>query len=298
MHPHTPSDPARSRRTSRRRALALLGAGGAAGLGTLLSARPAPSAHDGTNALHVGAFNHAPDGASTALVGRPDEHHPVLSVVHEGAQRAFEVSGRTHLAADVERDVLTVVNTLASELAGGISATVRGSDDPELGGAHGVEGVALGPHGVGVIGVSGEGPDYGAGPAVGVQGQSGSGVGVLGIASRSGTGVEARSHVEGGAEQKDFDGIALAVRGRPQFNTAGEGVIAAGADSAFVEHPAVTEHCHVCATLVDDPGASAISWISRAPGRGFTVHLTRPLRRRGPDVRVSYLIVEPEFLVP
>ena len=159
--------------------------------------------------------------------------------------------------------------------------------------------------GVGVAGVSMSATGgFGEGPGTGVQGSAGTGTGVKGFSGGSGTGVEGESLSGVGVRAMSDTGIALlaanggpdigvalAVNGRSHFDTAGAGVIRAGARSAFVAAPAVTADSHVSVTLTRDPGPdNAVQWVEPAPNAGgFTVHLLRRVRR---DTSLTFLIVE------
>lgn len=203
--------------------------------------------------------------------------------------KALQVTGVVDITADFAgREVVIIESNHAGE--GALSANAR------VGGI-GVEGAAFpteqelefedqkAGYGVRGIAMSAEG-GYGEGPGVGVHGQSGSGTGVLGI-SQSGTAVEARSGVEG-----DGTGIALLVRGKSMFSTAGSAVIPAGQSSVFVANGAVTSESHISVTLVGNPGVRALQWVERAPGTGFTVHLTTAGPK--PATPLTYFVVEPE----
>lgn len=188
------------------------------------------------------------------------------------------VGGTAHVGANVEGDALTVDNGHP----GGDGISAHSSSN------HAVEGVALGGAGVtGVVGVTGEGAQYGAGPGTGVRGSSGSGNGVEGIATGGGNGVEARCGVGGNS----LEGRALLVRGKSAFSTAGSSFVPAGRNNVFVPNPAVTDESHITVTLAGDPGQRELRWVERRPGSGFAVHLTSANQR--PRTPLTYLIVEP-----
>jgi hypothetical protein len=107
---------------------------------------------------------------------------------------------------------------------------------------------------------------------VGVQGISGTGIGVQAISA---------------------DGMALDVVGTAHFSTAGNDAVAAGQNSRFVANPAVTAVSHISVTLNGDPGPRLLRWVNRSPGAGFTVHFTGGPPGQRPEVPFTYLIVEP-----
>jgi hypothetical protein len=259
-----------------------MGAGGVAVLATQVPRKDALAGHDDTNVLHLGEQNTAPAGKFTQITA--DAGAVLLLHNDNPAGGGLGVGGRSNIVADVpaaEGDTLFVENQHVDGGGGGaISAVARG--------AHGVEGAAFPSElseGIGVRGVSlsAEG-GFGEGPGSGVDGISGTGIGVLGE-TRHGTGVEARS---------DFpDGFALVVRGKSLFSTAGSAVIPAGQNSVFVANADVAGDSHISVTLVSDPGPRAIRWVERDEGSGLTVHLSSaPLRQR-PETHLTYLIVGP-----
>lgn len=247
--------------TSRRRLLAFLGAGGVAAFAGLFSRNEAQAGHDGTNVLHLGEANHAPAGS---------------------------LAGSTFLNANPQGPALQV-NNFQTGGAEGIIVTARGL-------APALNGHAFGSSPVGVHGISHLSPapeDFGKGSGIGVKGVSGTGAGVEGT-SQSGPGVRGVkvSGATGPAVEAISPDIALQVFGKSAFSTAGSAVIAGGEDAHFVPNPVVTGESHISLTLAGDPGPSQVSWIEQDPGSGFTVHLSRPLRK-GSDVPLTYLIVEP-----
>lgn len=284
MSPDSSSEVPESSWATRRCLLALGGAGGAAGLATLLSQDRAWAGHGGTNVFHLGQDNTNPAGSETQLNANGDGHALILAAGDSGP--AFQVQGGSNMTSDTAADVgdtLFVSNESTGAAGGGaISATAHGD-------AHAIEGVTLSENGVGVQGISGGDP-YGEGPGTGVVGHTGTGVGVLGIATGTGVGVEAHSRVEAHS-----DGLALAVRGKSAFSTAGSAVVPAGQESVFVENAAVTGNSHITVTLTTDPGDRQVSWVDRDPGSGFTVHLTQAPPPRRPETSLTYLIVEPGF---
>ncbi|MGH2753481.1 MAG: hypothetical protein ACRDLB_03540 [Actinomycetota bacterium] len=220
----------------------------------------------------------------------------VGGVFSSNSGKGLQVDGPASISANVPADsgdALFVENQHEGAegvwAGGGISATSQGG--------HGVEGLSspnefLGPDGdpqlgIGVRGVAMSAEGGWDGPGDGVHGQSGSGTGVLGI-SESGTAVEARSGTEG-----DGTGIALLVRGKSVFTTAGSAVIPAGDNSVFVANSDVTGDSHISVTLAGDPGPRNLAWVQRDPGNGFTVHLTSAPPPKRPATPFTYLIVEP-----
>jgi hypothetical protein len=209
----------------------------------------------------------------------------------------LQVDGRATIFADGEFDTLLVDNQSSGEFTGAISATARGQKA--------VEGVGLGSETVGVIGVSGEGPEYGMGPGTGVRGLSGTGTAVHGFSGGTGTGVDGESQSGIGvrgisntgigvqALNASVEGFALAVGGKSKFDTAGSAVVPAGENSAFVPNPAVTGDSHVSVTLTGDPGPRQVGWVERSPGSGFTLNLTSAPPRRRPATPFTYLVAEP-----
>jgi hypothetical protein len=157
---------------------------------------------------------------------------------------------------------------LVGSAAGGILAISRG-------GKPAIEGDALPSEfssGIGVQGVSGSDQTFGQGPGIGVQGISGTGIGVEAVSE---------------------NGLALRTRGKSAFSTAGAAVIPAKADSVFVTNPAVTGDSHISVTLASDPGPRQLQWVERNPGSGFTVHLSPAPVNRRPETRLTYLVIEP-----
>jgi hypothetical protein len=126
-------------------------------------------------------------------------------------------------------------------VAGGIYVTAQGGK-PVIEADHLGDGIAL-------QGVSGCCENFGQGPGTGVQGISGTGVGVEAISA---------------------EGQALRVQGRAAFSTADSAVIPAGQNSAFVPNLAVTEDSHISVTLASDPGQREVR-VGRAQPR-FGLH--------------------------
>lgn len=200
--------------TSRRRLLALLGAGGAALFASQLGREDALAGHDNTNVMHLGEQNIAPPGSITQING--NVAGPTLVLHNDNPSGgALQADQPVNISVDVDGDAVFVDNQNAGETAGGISVTARG-------GAHAVEGVAypsesFGP-GFGVRGISSLDGGYGDGPGVGVHGQSGTGVGVLGISTATGTGVEGSSDSGVGGHFSTNSGRALQVDGPASIN--------------------------------------------------------------------------------
>jgi hypothetical protein len=289
---------------SRRGALAVLGAGGAAAIATLLSRDQAHAGHDATNTMHLGVENFAPTGAETEITA--DVEGFGFRVFNNGATAevpsgaigghsdagvaasfttatgdALQCDGRARFFGDVEDNLVTVENE--NSAGNGFSASAHGQ--------YAVEGVNLatepGDGSAGVVGVSGEDP-YGEGPGNGVLGASGTGVGVAGFCPSTGVGVQGDSVDGVGVRCFSENGTALEVQGKAAFANAGSGSVAAGQSSASV-NAVVTAQSHITVTLTSNPGGRSVSWVDRNPGTGFTVHLSK----KGPAVDFTYLVVEP-----
>jgi hypothetical protein len=291
---------------SRRRALAVLGAGAAAAFGGLF-AREARAA-DGDPVI-LGQDNQATTGtgldadtdkfafavansntgqqtgavrgespAGHGLEGESQSGRGVSAHSETGvggffstdSGQALQTIGYAAVGASNDNFALHVDNLAGSAAAGGILSTNHGGGKPAIE-ADALPG-AFGP-GVGVQGVSGGGTTFGQGPGVGVQGISGSGVGVEAICVG--------------------DGAALRVSGKAKFSTAGSAVVPAGAESVFVANAAVTSASHISVTLTGDPGARSVRWVQRSPGSGFTVYLTSQPPKQRPATPFTYLTVEP-----
>ena len=146
-----------------------------------------------------------------------------------------------------------------------------------------VHGVASGPG-------FGEAGQFGQGSGTGVEGLSRTGTGVRGT-SVDGPGIHGQSTTGPGGLFQSDSGLALEVAGRALFSTAGTGNVAQGQSSAFVASPAITANSHVSVTLVGNPGPRQLGWVQRAPGSGFTVHLTSSPGAK-PKTPFTYLVVE------
>jgi len=142
--------------------------------------------------------------------------------------------------------------------------------------AHGVKGVvAPGSHGIGV-----------GGQAVNGIGVSGTSQEYLGVSAGSLHGIAFQAFAPGAQ-------AAIRVFGHARFSTVGSSTVPDGADAVFVPFVFVTDRSHIMAALTSDPNSkAAIQWIERAPGSGFTVHLTMQARRA---TTFSYFIVQPTF---
>ena len=284
--------------TDRRRLLTLMGAGGAAALATLVSSKEAHAGHDSTNVMHLGESNSAPDGTQTKLLA------------NVGSE-------------DADPGVALIVESTNSEFGGAITGTWQGPGPghgvsgfnhspgtPEGGSGPGVQGECIngpgvfgfgGPVGVrgltnngdGVLGQTGSAADEGGASVAGVRGEAlgcvekgpcgpGIGIGVVGF-SEAGIGVQAKVD--------DPSGFALDVVGRSRFSTAGSAVVPAGQSSVFVADTDVSAGSHISVTLVGNPGVRTVQWVDRAPGSGFTVHLT--IAGPKPATPFTYFVVEP-----
>ena len=274
--------------TSRRGLLKWLGAGGAAALATVVTAKEAQAGHDGTNVFHLGEANTNPAGTETALRANGEHHALVLEGDSGGSQhqpKALQVeNGVANFSATEDGHAFFFANE-HPERGGCIFADGRGKPVIEGFGVPSASFPDSGEPGTGVAGVAALEPGgEGLGPGVGVSGMSGTGTGVDGV-SNTGIGVHARTNTS--------EGIALAVSGRSRFGTAGSAVIPAGQSSVFVENQAVTGDSHISVTLVSDPGRRELGWVERSPGSGFTVHLTDAPPPRRPETSLTYLIIEP-----
>lgn len=147
---------------------------------------------------------------------------------------------------------------------------------------HGHRGVGASWDGGGVIG---EGGSIQKDPE-----ERDAGPGVIGIAPGDVPGVLAQSMT---METRVLDGgLALDVVGKARFSTAGSGTVLAGQESVLVTDAAATADSHIMVTLVGDPGARSVRWVSRTAG-AFTVHLTSAPANKRPATPFTYLIVEP-----
>jgi hypothetical protein len=192
----TPSMSSRSSdETNRRRMLAVMGAGGAAALATLVSSKEAQAGHDGTNTFHLGEGNTVATGKVTHLRG--DVGHFAFDVENLNTVEGGGLHSRT-------RGGLSAVHGSALDTS---SPGVMGSNDLTTGG------VGSGP-GPGVLGLSGGGP--------GVRGHSDSGVGGA-FSSKSGKAIQADGIVDIFA---DFAGREVVII---ESNHAGEGALSAKA---------------------------------------------------------------------
>jgi hypothetical protein len=120
------------------------------------------------------------------------------------------------------------------------------------------------------------------------------GTGVALFGHREGTGegdaLYARREADGrGAAIRGVGEVGLAIEGRAQFASVGEGSIASGAASATVPNVMVSIPSHISVTLLGDAGAT-LAWVERDPGTGFTIHLAGPATA---DTAFTYFIVDP-----
>jgi hypothetical protein len=291
---------------SRRNVLAMLGAGGAAAVATLFSRDQAHAGHDSTNTLHLGEENFAPTGQETEVNANVDGFG--FRVNNNGASGEDAASGAVqgHSDAGVAgRFTTSTGESLHCDGAVGIFGDVEDNlvlvENFQAGG-NGISGTASGHYGVegnnvssepedgsaGVVGVSSDGENYGAGPGTGVAGGSGTGTGVQGFAP-TGIGVSGNSSDGTGVRAFSENGTALSVQGKAAFANAGSAQVGAGQSSAFVNQDKVTAYSHVTVTLTSDAAGRSVSWVNRDPGNGFTVHLTK----KGPAVGFTFLVVEP-----
>jgi len=171
----------------------------------------------------------------------------------------------------------------------GIDPAIHGNN---LNGGPGVEGTSatgVGVRGQGAVGVSGEGSSVGiAGKGsrgvvgegfVGVEAQGTSG-GVIALSeggaavhgqTNYGVGVSALSPLTG-------SGVALLVRGKAKFSTAGSGVIPRGEDSGEIQSISITPESHITVTFTGNPGVPlagfpiSVLWVERFPGWKAVIH--------------------------
>ena len=312
----------REREVSRRRWLKLVGVGGAAALVAQLPARPALAGHDSTNTFHLGEANTAPAGAETSLLMTVNNNDGGngLTLRNDGSGSALSAVNEGQGAA-----IQAVVNSASQAVMafGGVVGFGHFFDDVlgPLGPGEGVIGQSEQPASAGVLGESvlliergfeGQPPPFGIGvlgrtgaaPGVGVIGEAHvdpeqyedfdgvEGTGVLGR-SGSGVGVEGISTTGIGLRGSSDSGPALEVMGPAHFATAGNGTVPQGQNSIFVANAAVTADSHISVTLTGHPGSRGVGWVMRAPGSGFTVHMTTAAPKQRPATPFTYLIVEP-----
>ncbi len=132
---------------------------------------------------------------------------------------------------------------------------------------------------------------FAGGPGVAVNGIAGlleSDVDAVQLAGVPGTGVRGVGSAVGVRAEGP---IGLSVVGRPAFSTVGAGAIPAGANQAIVAQNAVRATSHVSVTFVSNPpNNTAVAWIDRNPGVGFTVRLTK---NTAAAIAFTYMVVEP-----
>ena len=87
-------------------------------------------------------------------------------------------------------------------------------------------------------------------------------------------------------------GVALHVSGRAVFETAGSGVVPAGANSAFVASTVVGPKSQVMVTLIGNPGNRQLRWVELSPSVGFTVHLSPAPPNGRPATPFVYLVID------
>lgn len=189
----------------------------------------------------------------------------------------------------------------------GVDPAIHGNN---LNGGPGVEGTSAtgaGVRGEGAVGVIGEGA------SVGLSGQGSTGVvgeGFVGVeAHGTSSGVFALSEdgraVHGqtstgvglsALSPSTGTGVALLVRGKAKFSTAGSGVIPRGEDSGEIQSLSITPESHITVTFTGNPGVPlagfpvSVLWVERFPGLKAIIHLTRSVGR---DTPFTYLIVDP-----
>lgn len=225
---------------TRRRLIGLLAAGAAGTAMALAASDPVFAGHAGDNVLHLGEVNFPP--------------------------LASGLQGRTDISADIDDFAVHIDNPHDGERAGGLYVTCRG-------GKPGIEVDVVEGSGVAVQGVAGCCEEFGTGSATGVEGITGTGIGVHAVATAPA-------------------GVALQVDGRAAFATAGAGLVPSGESSVFVANERVTDTSHVSVTLTSEPGRRQLHWVGRDPGAGFTVHMTPAPPAHRPATYFTYLISE------
>ena len=85
--------------TSRRRALGLLGAGGAAAFAALFSRQDAQAGHDGTNTFHLGESNTNPTGTRTVLNANGDRALDIEGTFQISGESRFSTAGSAAVPA-------------------------------------------------------------------------------------------------------------------------------------------------------------------------------------------------------
>lgn len=84
-------------------------------------------------------------------------------------------------------------------------------------------------------------------------------------------------------------GLALDVRGRSRFATAGCVTFPAGVSSLMVFDPAVTERSIILATFQGDPGNAVLTGIQCKPGQGFIAQTSHRMRTA---TELGYMVIE------
>lgn len=312
FHPES-SDPSfLTERKSRRGLLALLGAGGAAAVASAIPSRIARAGHDGTNVFHLneansvtsptslnGGVSEDEDGNSTVLTVRSPSGsgaiHAEMTSLAEGAAIQCGVPEHGPSVALMAFGTIRAFGHLREEDLG---------EGQALGPGEGVRAQSEQPDAAAVWGESvyvqeRGGPDDLPPLGIGVLGTTGTGTGVIGRADTTGftgfidgTGVLGESGTGVGVKAASDSGIALQVEGKAKFSTAGNDVVAAGANAKTVTVPAATEQSYISITLHDNPGPRQLKWVERHDG-SFTVHFAGGPPGQRPEVHFSYLVVEP-----
>jgi hypothetical protein len=68
-------------------------------------------------------------------------------------------------------------------------------------------------------------------------------------------------------------GFGLAVDGKAQFSTTGQGTIPAGANTYTVADTRVGAKTQVVITLTSNPRPAVLGWVETKPGTGFVIHM-------------------------
>lgn len=215
-------------------------------------------------------------GTGTGVAGHSADGTGVSASTENGV--ALGVSGRVSIEGDIDPGVLLeVTNTATGDGAHAILAMSFGTDKPAI---HG-EGHGGGP---GVSGSSDTSP--------GVQGRTESGVGVRGDAT-TGVGVFGLSETKIGVwASAPLPASALYVSGRAVFETAGTGIVPAGANQVTVAAPMVGSDSQVLVTLTGNPGNRELRWVQVNPGVGFAVNLTPAPPNQRPATPFAFLVLD------
>jgi hypothetical protein len=116
--------------------------------------------------------------------------------------------------------------------------------------------------------------------------------------TQDGVALRALVKAEGGIAiiaEHGLSGDALLTFGRIRSDMVGSGVVKAHQrTSPVIPCPAVTDESHVSITFNANPYGAGF-WVERLPGRGFILHLTRPIPR---DLPFTYSAIDPSNQEP